>query len=78
MAGTGPKNIVKSAALNSKQLQNMLENEIKKISKKYRTNLYGFEFGEVAEKQRQDMLPSMETHCARIHCTQNCTCSLDI
>ncbi len=30
---------------------------------KYRTQLYGFDFGEVAKKQGQDMLPSIETHC---------------
>ncbi len=30
------------------------------------TNLYMIEFGDVAEKQRKDILPSMETHCVRI------------
>ncbi len=41
----------------------------------YGTNLYGFAFGEVAEKQGQDMLHSMEMHCKRV--TQDGTSSLD-
>ncbi len=31
--------------------------------KKDKTHHFGFNFGEVAKKQGQDMLPSMETHC---------------
>ncbi len=59
---------MQSEAFDNKQLKNKLEKKLKMISNTYRTNLYGFEFGEVAEKQGEDMLPSMKTHCARVHC----------
>ncbi len=40
-------------------------------SKKYRTDLYEFEFGEAFENQRQDLINSMKAHWSRVRCAQD-------
>ncbi len=57
-------------ALENKQLKilSVRDKRQKKQCKKYRTHLYGFDFGEVPKKQGQDMLSSMKTHCIGVLC----------
>ncbi len=51
MAGTRHKNVIESAALDNKQLQHISEIKSEINTRKYGTNLYGYEFREVTEKQ---------------------------
>ncbi len=50
MACTRTEHVIQPAALENNKLK-ILSVSDKKASKKYRTHLYGFDFGEVAKKQ---------------------------
>ncbi len=62
MACSRPKHILYSLQHLRTSLWKFVSKRQSNRCKKYITQLYGFDFGEVAKKQGQDMLPSMETH----------------